>query len=265
MEKTAADWEPEVAKLKQTTAAASTYLVNGRAPQPGTIFVQKNLARTLRTLARGGRDAFYRGDIARAIVDYCQKNGGFLSMEDFAAQKSNWVEPISTTYRDLDAVRAAAQQSGAHRAPSAQHPGRHRSEVDAHRSGPLLPHADRRDEDRLCGSQPLHRRPGLCQRSRCRSCCRRSTPPAAARSSIRRKPSTSLRMAISASGNDTTYFTVVDKDRMAVSFINSIFNPSDRGSWPAKPASCCTTGGRGSRSIPRIPTNMSPASVPFTP
>ena len=48
---------------------------------------------------KGGRDAFYRGEIAKAIVDYCQKNGGFLSMEDFAAQKSTWVEPISTTYR----------------------------------------------------------------------------------------------------------------------------------------------------------------------
>src|SRR5438093_1006569 len=99
MEKTAADWTPEVPRLKQTAAAASAYLVNGGAPQPGAIFYQKNLARTFRTLARGGRDAFYRGEIARAIVDYCQKNGGFLSMEDFAAQKSNWVEPISTTYR----------------------------------------------------------------------------------------------------------------------------------------------------------------------
>ena len=64
-----------------------------------TIFVQKNLARTFRTLAKGGRDAFYRGEIARAIVDYCQKNGGFLTMEDFAEHKSTWVEPISTTYR----------------------------------------------------------------------------------------------------------------------------------------------------------------------
>src|SRR6185369_13684988 len=72
---------------------------NGGAPRPGEIFVQKNLARTLRTLAKGGREAFYRGEIARTIVDYCQKNGGFLSMDDFAAQKSNWVEPISTTYR----------------------------------------------------------------------------------------------------------------------------------------------------------------------
>ena len=99
MEKTAADWEPEVPRLKLTAAAASTYLVNGAAPLPGAIFNQKNLARTLRTLARGGRDAFYRGAIARAIVEYCQKNGGFLSMDDFASQKSEWVEPISTTYR----------------------------------------------------------------------------------------------------------------------------------------------------------------------
>src|SRR5262245_63561670 len=99
MEKTAADWVPEIPRLKLTPAAAATYVVNGDAPKPGAIFYQKNLARTLRTLARGGRDAFYRGEIARAIVDYCRKNGGFLSMEDFAAHKSEWVEPISTTYR----------------------------------------------------------------------------------------------------------------------------------------------------------------------
>src|SRR3954463_15577676 len=99
MEKIAEDWAPEIPKLKQDPAAAATYLVNGGAPRPGTMFAQKNLARTFRTLVKGGRDAYYRGEIARAIVDYCQKNGGFLSMDDFAAQKSNWVEPISTTYR----------------------------------------------------------------------------------------------------------------------------------------------------------------------
>src|SRR5437867_1244140 len=99
MEKTAADWVPEIPRLKLTPAAAATYVVNGDAPRPGEIFYQKNLARTLRTLARGGRDAFYRGEIARAIVDYCRNNGGFLSMEDFAAHKSERVEPISTTYR----------------------------------------------------------------------------------------------------------------------------------------------------------------------
>ena len=57
-EKVSEDWTPEVGKLKQSPAAASTYLVDGGAPPPGTIFVQKNLARTFRTLARGGRDAY---------------------------------------------------------------------------------------------------------------------------------------------------------------------------------------------------------------
>jgi gamma-glutamyltranspeptidase / glutathione hydrolase len=69
MEKTAADWEPEIPRLTLTAAAASTYVVNGGAPRPGAMFAQKNLARTFRTLARGGRDAFYRGEIARAIVE----------------------------------------------------------------------------------------------------------------------------------------------------------------------------------------------------
>ena len=161
MEKISADWEPEVAKLKSTAAAAATYLVDGGAPKPGTIFVQKNLARTLRTLAKGGRDAFYRGEIGRAIVDYCQKNGGFLSMEDFAAQKSEWVEPISTTYRGHTLYELPPNGQGLTALlllnilepidlTALQGPAR-----------ALLPHADRGDEDRLRGSQPVHRRPGV--------------------------------------------------------------------------------------------------------
>ena len=80
MEKAAEDWEAEVQKLQQTPAASSNYLINGRAPRAGEIFRQTNLARTLRILARGGRDAFYKGEIARSIADYCEKNGGFISL-----------------------------------------------------------------------------------------------------------------------------------------------------------------------------------------
>src|SRR6476620_520112 len=99
MEKTAEDWNAEVTKLKKNPAAAANYLIEGRAPRAGEIFRQPNLARTLRTVAFGGRDAFYKGEIARSIVDYCEKNGGFISLADLAAQKSEWVEPISTNYR----------------------------------------------------------------------------------------------------------------------------------------------------------------------
>src|SRR5262245_2527487 len=57
-ERIAEDWIPEVGKLRQTDAARNTFLVNNEAPKPGTIFVQKNLAKTLRTIATGGADAF---------------------------------------------------------------------------------------------------------------------------------------------------------------------------------------------------------------
>ena len=99
MEKTAEDWEAEVPKLKKNAAATANYLVDGRAPRPGELFRQPNLARTLRALATGGREAFYKGEIGKAIVDYCSKNGGFITMQDLAGIKADWVEPISTNYR----------------------------------------------------------------------------------------------------------------------------------------------------------------------
>ncbi|MEO7916189.1 MAG: gamma-glutamyltransferase family protein, partial [Dokdonella sp.] len=61
-----------------------------------------NLAKTLETIAKGGRDAFYKGDIARTIGDYMKANGGFLSYEDMAAHKGEWVEPASVNYRGVD-------------------------------------------------------------------------------------------------------------------------------------------------------------------
>ncbi|MGH9762916.1 MAG: gamma-glutamyltransferase, partial [Blastocatellia bacterium] len=78
MEKAAEDWSFEVDKLKKDPAAEANYLIDGRSLRPGEIFHQKNLARTLRVLANGGRDAFYKGEIGQGIVDYCQKHGGFL-------------------------------------------------------------------------------------------------------------------------------------------------------------------------------------------
>ena len=66
MEKAAEDWDAEVEKLKKNPAASANYLIDGRAPHTGEIFREPNLARTFRTLARGGRDAFYKGEIARS-------------------------------------------------------------------------------------------------------------------------------------------------------------------------------------------------------
>ena len=72
---------------------------NGRAPRKGEIFRNPYLANTLEKIANEGRDAFYKGDIARTIAEYMERVGGFLSYEDLAAHTSEWVDPVSTTYR----------------------------------------------------------------------------------------------------------------------------------------------------------------------
>jgi gamma-glutamyltranspeptidase/glutathione hydrolase len=98
----AAAWAENVPVLKQYENFLQTYTFNGRAPQKGEIFKNPYLANTLEKIARGGRDAFYKGDIARTVEAYMKRNGGFLSYQDFAAHKSEWVEPVSTNYRGYD-------------------------------------------------------------------------------------------------------------------------------------------------------------------
>ena len=82
--------------------AAATYYPNGRAPRMGELFHNPNLAASLRLVAEGGRDAFYRGPIARQIVEFSQSHGGYFSMKDFEDHTSTWVEPVSTNYRGYD-------------------------------------------------------------------------------------------------------------------------------------------------------------------
>ncbi len=81
---------------------AETYLPNGRPPLKGEVFVNANLANTYKKIAKEGRDAFYKGDIARTIDSFMKRNGGFLSYEDLASHSGNWIEPVSTNYRGYD-------------------------------------------------------------------------------------------------------------------------------------------------------------------
>ncbi len=78
---------------------AETFLPGGRAPRKGEIFRNPNLANTLEKIATEGRDAFYKGEIARTINRFMKEHGGFLSYEDLANHRSEWVEPVSVDYR----------------------------------------------------------------------------------------------------------------------------------------------------------------------
>ena len=92
-------WAGDEKKLLANPNAAAAFLINGKAPQLGEIFRNPDLARSLELVAAGGRDAFYQGDIASRIVATSSKLGGAMTAEDLADYSSEWVEPISTTYR----------------------------------------------------------------------------------------------------------------------------------------------------------------------
>lgn len=95
-------WQRSVPILKKYRNFEETFTINGRAPQKGEIFKNPFLARTLRKIAEGGRDAFYKGEIARTIDRYMKAEGGFLSYDDLASHQSEWIEPVSVNYRGYD-------------------------------------------------------------------------------------------------------------------------------------------------------------------
>jgi gamma-glutamyltranspeptidase/glutathione hydrolase len=98
--------------LKRWESSAGVYLPDNRPPRTGDVLRQPNLAKTYRMLAKEGRDAFYRGSIAREITDYVQQNGGVLSIEDMRKHHSDWVEPISTNYRGYDVFEFPPNSQG---------------------------------------------------------------------------------------------------------------------------------------------------------
>lgn len=95
-------WNLSVPRLSKFPGFSEQFTIDGRAPAKGEIWKNPHLANTLETLARGGRDAFYKGAIAHTIADYIKSQGGFLSAADLAAHKGEWVEPVSTNYRGYD-------------------------------------------------------------------------------------------------------------------------------------------------------------------
>ncbi|KRG72141.1 gamma-glutamyltransferase [Pseudoxanthomonas dokdonensis] len=95
-------WDRSVPRLSKYPGFSEQFTIDGRAPRTGELWKNPNLANTLQKIADGGRDAFYKGDIARRIDAYFKANGGFLSYEDLASHHGEWVEPVSSNYRGYD-------------------------------------------------------------------------------------------------------------------------------------------------------------------
>ncbi len=107
-----ADWVDAADTVRDDDYAASTYLVDGQAPALYSIFRNPDMARALRVLQAKGRDAFYEGEIADAIVRTVRRNGAAMTYEDLASFQAEWVDPISTNYHGYDVYQIPPNTQG---------------------------------------------------------------------------------------------------------------------------------------------------------
>lgn len=91
---------------------ARVYLPDGEAPKPGQMVVLPDLAATLKEVAQGGAEAFYRGPLARRLVEGLQQGGGVHTAADFAAHHASLYEPLRTAYRGYEILETAPVSQG---------------------------------------------------------------------------------------------------------------------------------------------------------
>lgn len=215
-------WAGSERTLAEWSDSAKTYLPNGRPPRVGEVFTNTGLAATYEAIARGGRDAFYRGDIARKIVAFSEANGGYFTMRDFEDHTSVWVDPVSTNYRGYDIWEIPPNSSGilalmilnlmeefdvaglGHNTAEAIH---------LFTESKKLVWADRNTYVADADANELPTETLI------------SKPYAATRRALIEltRAAASVAPGKPFDHSDTVYFTVVDKDRNAISLIESIF------------------------------------------
>ena len=215
------DWQHFIGRLKADPGAARHYLFNGTAPAEGDVIRLAALAQTLKTIAAKGARAFYEGEIAEDMVKTIAARGSFQTIEDFAGHRGDAVTPISTNYRGLDLLEIPPNGQG----------------LTALVMLNILENFDLKALDPL-GPERFHlvmeaARLGFAVRdTHLADAAHMRTPVAdlidkgfaktlAAKIDLNKRAS--LPKAPTP-GTDTVYLTVVDRDRMAVSFINTLFS-----------------------------------------
>jgi gamma-glutamyltranspeptidase / glutathione hydrolase len=105
-------WKQVESMLAHDPNAAAVFLPDGKSPAAGEIFRNPALAASLEQIAKGGRDVFYKGAIAKAIADDMERRHGLITLKDLADHQSDWVEPISTTYRGYQVLELPPNTQG---------------------------------------------------------------------------------------------------------------------------------------------------------
>lgn len=95
-------WKNSERMLSRDKGLSATFLIDGRAPRAGEVFKNPHVAKSFRLIADGGRDAYYKGPIADAIVKLSDAEGGLFTKADFAEYAAEWIDPVRTSYRGHD-------------------------------------------------------------------------------------------------------------------------------------------------------------------
>ena len=250
----AVSWSLSEARLREDAPAARALLLEGRAPRAGDILVQKDLARTLRMVAAGGRDAFYEGEIAERLVAYARRVGGLLTARDLADYRAEWQEPIGVDYRGCRVLECPPNGQGlaaliALKAISGIELSRHS------RSSPECWHllieatkqamidAQRHVADPRFADVPVEE---LIARAR---------PPAT--------PTATSPLATAWGRSDTVYLAATDAEGNAVSFINSVFEDFGSGHVAEGLGFVMQNRGAGFSLDPDHPNRLAPGKRPF--
>jgi gamma-glutamyltranspeptidase/glutathione hydrolase len=257
------DINEESRKVAADSSLKSIFLKGDKAPSPGTILVQANLARTLKTIAAGGADALYRGPIAQQIAAFIEREGGVVTAADMASHKSQWQEPISTTYAGKTVLAFPPNSQGmtflemlniAESVMPANEAANSSPMIHALAEASKLAYQDR---DRFLADPdfsavPVERLLSKAYAADRAKLIRRDTVVAPDRSGSARD------------GNgDTIYLSVVDKDGNAVSMIQSLF--ASFGSGRMVPGTGITLHNRGAlfELIATHPNVIAPGKRPF--
>jgi gamma-glutamyltranspeptidase/glutathione hydrolase len=236
-EVTAGNWGRSLKLLTATPSAAHTFLVDGtRAPNAGEVFRNPDLAASFRRVAAHGRDGFYTGPIADAIVAAIREGGGTMTPADLSEFTPEWVEPISTTYRGWTVSEIPPQGQGIavlmmlnlmERFPLGDYGFHSPRALHVMIEAKKLAYADLIT---YVGDPRMSRVPVDEMLSKTRAADRaRLIDPARASCSV--KPSV-LSSITSSKGNDTIYLTTIDRDGNMVSLIQSNYSGFGSGVVP---------------------------------
>ncbi|QWG21735.1 gamma-glutamyltransferase [Bradyrhizobium sediminis] len=255
----AADWEHFRSRIESNADAAAQYLPGGRLPVVGDIRSQPALGRTLRQIARDGRKAFYGGAVADEIIGILRGMGGAHSAEDFAAHESDYVNPISASYRDYEIAECPPNGQGLAALmimrTLAGFDVKSMSEADRIHLLAEATKAAYRARDAFFGDpavNPVDAAWFLSDRY-----------IDAIRARIDMKRASAAEAWDDIEHRDTVYVTVVDRDLNAISLINSLFYPFGSGIYAPKSGVLLHNRGWSFRARSGHPNSLGPRKRPM--